>query len=108
MKPTEEGLPQVEIVNSKNFRCKRFESFVVAIDYPEFKVSNSVDIKNDLVDLVVDFVKDHPKCKQYEIRESLKVSRNALNNACKDAVKDGLIVLKGPRNKPEGYFYVNE
>src|SRR5512133_2298236 len=63
-KKSDNGVPQVEIVNSKTFRCKRFDKFTLNVAYPNFTVSETTSIETDVFEKVVQFVKDNPGCTQ--------------------------------------------
>jgi hypothetical protein len=109
MQTDKEGNNQVEIINSKNFRCKRFEPFQVAVEFPRFKlVEKSKESKSDIFDEVVEYVKNNPGCKQREVIKEIGGSRSSISNAFKDAINEGLIELRGPKNKPDGYYYICE
>lgn len=106
MKNTEEGKGQIEVVNSKTFRCKRFEPFTIEIDYPEFKVGEKNCLKTDLFETVVQYVKDNAGCKKAAMRKDLKINNEKLGKTLNSAISEGLIELRGKKNNPEGYFYV--
>ncbi|MFP4164561.1 MAG: AAA family ATPase [Chitinispirillaceae bacterium] len=103
----ENGLDRVEIVNSKSFRCKRADTFTVEVQYPSFTIVKK-ETEPDIFDAVVEDVKNNPGTKQRETIKRLGKSRTAINTAFKDAITEGVIYQKGPKNKPEGYFYNEE
>ena len=106
-KAAEDGTAQIEVVNSKTFRCKRFESFIISVEYPSFLTAKREDVKPDMFSRVVEHIKENPGIKQREVIKAFGGKAKPISDAFKDAISEGLIELRGPKNRPEGYFYVD-
>lgn len=106
-KADETGASQVDIINAKNFRCKRFDKFTVSVTYPQFSIVKKTESEPDLFNEVVEFVKNHPGCKQREIRGALKGrgGNQKITQAIRDAQEEGVILSK---SRKEGYFYAEQ
>jgi hypothetical protein len=105
--PAKEGQDVLEIINSKTFRCRRVDPFKVKIEYPAFLQCEDAEVIMDVFDLVVGYVRTNPGTKQRMIREGVNKGAIPVNRALKDAINEGIIELRGNKNKPEGYFYVD-
>lgn len=103
----ESGADQIEVTNSKSFRCKRADKFTLEVNYPGFRLVDQAELKPDVFDTVVDYVRDHPGCKLRQIRETLKRSNGTITQAIKDAVDEGLLLEPGKGCSAKGY-YANE
>lgn len=106
-KKGENGTNLIEIMNSKNFRTKRFESFCLLLEYPSFKIVEKTDAKLELEERVIEYVKNNPGCTQRSIRQTLKCDSTKLCKVCKELVLDGVIELRMTANKPDGYYYAD-
>jgi hypothetical protein len=79
----------------------------VKIEYPAFLQCEDAEVIMDVFDLVVGYVRTNPGTKQRMIREGVNKGAIPVNRALKDAINEGIIELRGNKNKPEGYFYVD-
>jgi DNA-binding transcriptional regulator YhcF (GntR family) len=103
LKPCD-GRDQLEILNSKAFRCKRSAAFKVKVNFPTFEqISDAADA--ELFDQIVDDVMHHPGTKQRETRKRIGANQTASSRAFREAEDEGRIYLKSHR---EGYFVVDE
>ena len=96
---------QLKIWNSKNFRCKRAESFRIAVEYPVFTLINESETKPDPNDQVIQIVKNNAGIKRRDLIEKLKGKGTAKSAAIKWCLKEEFI-KKGDNGS--GYYVVEE
>lgn len=94
----------IEVICSKTFRCRRADTISLVTKYPTFYKHSEIS----LADKVIQDVYENPGTKQGETRRRLKKGTKAISDAFADAIEREQIYLKGPKNRPEGYFYTEE
>lgn len=96
------GSDILKITNSKGFRCKRADSFKVEVDYPKFSLVEDEDLKPDIFDRVIDFIKQNEGITVSKIRKGVTGGNEAINQALRDGKTEGLLEVM----EKGGYKYV--
>jgi RecA-family ATPase len=104
---SENGINQIEIVNSKNFRCKRFDKFTVSVSFPEFKIMDKPIIQEDVIETVYNYISKNQGTTQRTAIKEIGGNAKELNAAFKKLTDDNEIEQR-TMNKKKGYYLVSK
>ena len=101
--PRKDGFDRLKIQNAKSFRCRRADSFEVAVEYPRFRLVEEQKASTDLTEQVIQIVQENPGINNRDLISKLSGKNSARSAAIKWAVSAGFITTG-----KEGYRYVEE
>jgi hypothetical protein len=93
---------EIEIINSKNFRCKRVDKFSASVDFPKFEKSESEGAQ-DVFDMVLTDIKTNPGGTQRQIRGRVGKKQTIITQSIRDLIDEGLVEKK----HKGGYHAIN-